>query len=72
MLQLHFEKRGHILKLIDDPEFVKVKNTLDNLMKKRVAERVSSTTKADDPISMEAEEQLWQQNILGSEDADKL
>ncbi len=72
MLQLHFEKRGHILKLIDDPEFVKVKNTLDNLMKKRVAERVSSTTKADDPISMEAEEQLWQQNILGSEDADQL
>ncbi len=72
MLQLHFEKRGHVLKLIDDPEFVKVKNTLDNLMKKHAAERVSSTTKAADPISMEAKEQLWQQNILGSEDADKL
>ncbi len=34
MLQLHFKKKGQMLKLIDDPEFVKVKNTLDNLMKK--------------------------------------
>ncbi len=72
MLQLHFEKRGHVLKLINNPEFVKVKNTLDNLMKKQVAERVSSSTKAADPFSVEAEEQFWQQNILGSEDADQL
>ncbi len=38
MLQLHLEKSGKTIKLIDDPEFVKVKNTMDNLMKKRAAE----------------------------------
>ncbi len=59
MLQLHFEKKGQTLKLIDDPEFVKVKNTLDNLMKKRAADRISETTKAADPISVQAEEELW-------------
>ncbi len=72
MLQLHFEKKGRVFKLINDPKFVKVKNTLDNLMKKWVSQRVSSTSKAANPISVKAEEQLWQQNILGCEDADQL
>ncbi len=72
MLQLHFEKKGQTLKLIDDPEFVKVKNTLDNLMKKRAADRISETTKAADPISVQAEEELWRQNILGSDDPNQL
>ncbi len=72
MLQLHFEKKGQTLKLIDDPEFVKVKNTLDNLMKKRAADRVSETKKAADPISVQAEDELWRQNVLGSDDADQL
>ncbi len=72
MLQLHYEKMGQTLKLIDNPEFLKVKNTLDNLMKKRAAERVSEKTKAGDPITFEAEEELWRQNILGSDDPDQL
>ncbi len=70
MLQLHLEKRGKTIKLIDDPEFVKVKNTFDNLMKKRAADRASETTKAADPISVQAEQELWNQNILGSDDPD--
>ncbi len=72
MLQLHFEKKGMNLKLIDDPEFVKFKNTLDNLMKKQAVDRVSESKKAADPISIESEEQLWRQQILGSDDPDQL
>ncbi len=58
MLQLHYEKMDQTLKLIDDPEFLKVKNTLDILMKKRVADRISEKNKAADPITFEAEEEL--------------
>ncbi len=72
MLQLHYEKMGQTLKLINDPEFLKVKNTLDNLMKKRAAECVSEKNKAADPITFEAEEELWRQNILGSDNPNQL
>ncbi len=57
MLQFYLEKQGLPWKLIDNPEFVRVHYTLNNLMKKRAADRVS-VTKSATPISFADEEKM--------------
>ncbi len=71
MLQFHLEKQGLPWKLIDDPEFVRVQYTLDNLMKKRAADRVS-VTKSASPISFADEEKMWLNGTLGEDTPEKL
>ena len=70
-VQFYLEQKGIFWKLIDDQEFVRLKFTLDNLMKKRCAERLGGTMSSD-PISFEQEEVLWEKGILGEQTPDQL
>ena len=71
MLQMHFDKMGKLWKLIDGDEFVKVKHTLDNLMKQR-AKTQTGVSSAADPISVEAEEKMWRMGVLGESNPNQL
>ncbi len=71
MLQFFLEKQGLSWKLIDNPEFVRVRYTLDNLMKSRAADRVS-ITKSACPISFADEEKMWLNGSLGEDTPEKL
>ncbi len=71
MLQFFFEKQGLPWRLIDDPEFTRVRYTLDNLMKKRSADRVS-VRKSASPISFADEEKIWLNGTLGEDSPEKL
>ncbi len=70
-VQFYLEQKGIFWKLIDDQEFVRLKFTLDNLMKKRCAERLGGTLSSD-PITFEQEEVLWEKGILGEQSPDQL
>ncbi len=71
MIQLDLEKTGLDWKLLDDKEFLSVRNTLDNLMKERARSRVSVEKKFD-TITVENEEELWAQGLLGSDNPKQL
>ncbi len=71
MLQMHFDKMGKLWKLIDGAEFVKVKHTLDNLMKERSRSETGESASAD-PISLEAEDKMWKLGVLGDQNPDQL
>ncbi len=71
MLQFFLEKQGLSWKLIDDPELVRVRYTLDNLMKGRAADRVS-VTKSACPISFADEEKMWLNGSLREDTPEKL
>ncbi len=71
LLQMHFDKMGKLWKLIDGNDFVKVKHTLDNLMKEQACSETSENMSAD-PISLEAEDKMWQSGILGEQNPNQL
>ncbi len=64
-LQFHLEKRGLFWKLLDDSDFVKVKFTLDNIMKKRAQSQCTPDVWCSTPISYSDEEKMWSSGILG-------
>ncbi len=70
-IQFHLEKRGKFLKLFDDPDFTRLKFTVDNLMKSCCSERLGSMM-VSQPISFEQEEILWESGLLGEQNADQL
>ncbi len=72
MLQLHFDRQGKTWKLLDDPQFCCIKNTLDNLMKQRSLARITQPVKAAEPITLEDEETLWDMKVLGEDDPEQL
>ncbi len=67
MLQMHLEKLGKQWKLVDGPDFVRVKHTLDNLMKSRAQANVGSENQSAQPISVECENEMWRKGILGED-----
>ncbi len=71
LIQFHLEKRGMMWCLLDDDEFVKLKFTVDNLMKMRCADRVS-VAKSASPISLADEDIMWEKGILGEDTPVKL
>ncbi len=71
MLQLYLEKQGFNYKLIDDPLMSKFRNTLDNLMKKRVAEGLGHKDSSLS-IDLDDEDKLWEENVLGNSGLDQL
>ena len=70
-VQFYLEQKGIFWKLIDGEEFMRLKFTLDNLMKKRCAERLGGTMSSD-PISFGQEEVLWEKGILGEQSPEQL
>ncbi len=71
LLQFHLEKRGFMWRLVEDPEFKKVRFTVDNLMKECCADRcsVSSSSSA---ISLSDEDKMWRLGVLGDDTPEKL
>ncbi len=63
-LQFFLQKSGIEWKLLDDPEFVKLKHTLDNVMKQHAEMGVGQRTKAQS-ISLGQEDVMWAKGILG-------
>ncbi len=70
-IKFFLEKRGKFLKLLDDPDFVRLKFTVDNIMKQRCSERLGSTM-VSQPICFEQEEILWDCGLLDEQNADQL
>ncbi len=71
MIQFNLEKRGFLWKLVDDPEFSRVKFTLDNLMKVRCSDRVSVSSPVN-AIGFSEEDKMWASNVLGKDEPAKL
>lgn len=71
-IQFFLEKRGLFWKLLDDPEFVKLKFTLDNIMKKRAAAHAGPEARASTPISYSDEEKMWASGVLGEDSPEQL
>ncbi len=71
-LQFHLEKRGLFWKLLDDSDFVKVKFTLDNIMKKRAQTQCAPDVRCSTPISYSDEEKMWSSGVLGEQSPDQL
>ena len=59
-------------KLIDDKEFILVKNVLDNVMKERAQLNLGMVKRQAEFISLDYEEELWRKGILGEDSPDKL
>ena len=72
MMQLFFEKKGKTWKLLDGKLFNSVKNTVDNIMKRRSMARIAQKVKHSEPISITDEEEMWDFGILGEETPDTL
>ncbi len=70
-LQFFLEGKGKDWKLLDDPEFLSLRNTVDNVMKERAQMGIGERKKSQ-PISLSQEDLMWQQGILGSDTPDKL
>ena len=71
-LQKHINQKGIPWKLLDDPEFLMVKNVLDNVMKERALANVGMTTKQAEFITEEFEGHLWDTGVLGEDTGEKL
>ncbi len=63
-MQFHLQKVGLEWKLLDVEEFVKLRHTLDNLMKQRASMGVGHRTRAE-PISLTQENVMWDKGVLG-------
>ena len=59
-------------RLVHGPEFLDLRNVLDNVMKERTAMNVGVSKKQAGLISCEVEENLWSTGILGEDTPDKL
>ena len=63
-MQFFLQKSGVEWKLLDDEAFVKLRHTLDNLMKQRAEMGVGQRVKAQS-ISLGQEDVMWMKGILG-------
>ncbi len=70
-LQFFLEGKGKDWKLLDDPEFLSLKNTVDNVMKQRMLEGVGER-KPSEPISLLQENKMWADGVLGTSNPDQL
>ena len=61
-----------MLRLVDGPEFLGLRNVLDNVMKERTAMNIGVTKRQAAIITYEVEENLWNRGILGEDSPDKL
>ncbi len=70
-VQFHVEKNWLKWKLLDDQEFVALRFTLDNLMKERSCIGLGRK-QSSDIISLDDEETMWRDGILGDENPEQL
>lgn len=70
-IQFHVEKNGLKLKLLDHPDFVSLRFTLDNLMKECARAGLGRKQSAD-IISVDDEEKMWREGMLGDDKPEQL
>ena len=71
MIQLGLEKAGVHWKLLNDPEFLAVRNTLENIMKERCSRGIGRENPSL-PATLKVLNRLWEMGLLGMETADAL
>lgn len=71
MLQFQLEGKGYNWKLLDDPEFITLRHTLDNIMKERAA-RGLGVRNPSLPATLQIQNRLWEMGILGDSTPDQL
>ena len=71
-LQMYLHSKGMYYKFMQDPDFVDVRNTLDNCMKH--LSRISMVTKKEkvQPYTMSEEETMWSSGVLGQANLEQL
>ncbi len=71
-IQMLLETYGLYWKLLDDPKFLDLKFTLDNIMKICTKEGLCKPVQQADIIILEQEDILWQSGILGKDKPEQL
>ena len=71
MLQMYLHENGLYWKLLEDQEFLGMRNVLDNTMKERTAQGLGVTISSS-VISLDQESQLFDRGILGEDNPEKL
>ncbi len=70
-LQFYLETQGYEWKLVDDPVFIRFKNTLDNVIKERAKMGIRRPVSAT-PISMSEEDKMWVEGVLKEDNPNTL
>ena len=71
-LQACCHSQGKEFKFFDDVRFTPICNTLDNCMKELSAQGFVTKKKQAIPISVQEEDKMWQENILGDDNPETL
>ena len=71
-IQNHLKKHGIMWKLVHGEEFQNFNRVLDKVMQERSALRIGTVRKQAEVISLEFEDTLWKNSILGEDSPDKL
>ncbi len=70
-IQFFLQKNGLNWRLLDDPDFLRLRYTLDNVMKERAKQGLGQKKSAQ-VISVTDEEKMWSEGILGDSNPDQL
>ena len=71
-LQNYLKKQNLHWKIVHSSEFGNFQRVLDNVMQERAAEGIGTTTRQAQVISLDTENSMWDQNMLGEDTPDKL
>ena len=71
-LQNHLKKHNIMWKLVHGTDFQNFNRVLDRVMQERSALRIGTVRRQAQVISLELEDKLWKQNVLGEDTPDKL
>ena len=71
-LQRHFEMNGKPISIFNDPQFLGLKNVIDNAMQEKCKQGIGITKKQAAVITVSQENTLWEKKILGDGDPQTL
>ena len=71
-IQKHLNHNGINWKLVEGHEFRQLRNVLDNVMKERAAQNIGMVCRQAQYISLDYENKLWENQVLGEQNPDQL
>ena len=71
-LQRHFEMNVKHISIFNDPQFLGLKNVIDNAMQEKCKQGIGITKKQAAVITVSQENTLWEKKILGDGDPQTL